>query len=121
MSRFEEHLHEVFGDGANRFSDTLREHLHKLWELGQEKPDPGHTPLHWGTENDVQMQERLEDAAVPSKGKRKLYPATIGFEPAGWGAPLDRDRTRPPCRDCGGRGLGDYPFPCHSCNGTGNG
>jgi hypothetical protein len=23
------------------------------------------------------------------------------------------------CSDCGGRGIGDYPFACHSCGGTG--
>lgn len=29
------------------------------------------------------------------------------------------DRVERVCNDCGGQGIGDYPFACHTCNGTG--
>lgn len=60
----------------------------------------------------------LAPEALPPPPKR--YPATVGTWSPEWPASSERDTTRPACPSCGGRGLGDYPFPCNVCGGSGN-
>lgn len=105
---FEQHMKESFGDRREDFTVNLTNHLRKLWMLGLKTPRP------------EDMTVREEDAFITGV-KNKLYPATVGKCSPDWGASDERDRTRPPCPSCGGRGLGDYPYPCNTCGGSGNG
>lgn len=105
---FDEHMQEAFGDRRQDFTLALTNRLRKLWLLA----------LKTRTGDDMTTAD--EDAFITGVYKR-TYPATGPGAPSGWGAPENRDRVRPPCRGCGGSGVGDYPYECHSCGGSGNG
>jgi len=104
---FQEHLQEAFGDRREEFSAILTDHLRRLWLLGVKTRAP------------EDMTAREEDAFITG-AEDKIYPATVGKCSPDWGASDERNRKRPPCPSCGGRGLGDYPYPCNTCGGTGN-
>ena len=105
---FQEHLKEAFGDRKDEFTVQLTDRLRKLWMLGVKTSRP------------EDMTPREEDVFLTGVVK-KQYPATVGKWVPEWTASERRDRSRPPCPSCGGRGVGDYPFPCNTCGGSGNG
>lgn len=107
--KFKQHIHDTFGDGADSFSDELLERLQHLWLLGNQEDLA-----------EAEAQEKARKLAM-DHGHPKIYPATTGKWTPEWPVSSDRDRSRPACPSCGGRGLGDYPYPCDSCGGTGNG
>jgi len=138
---FEDCLRHVFGERHADFSSRLRRDLFTLWETGlalgplhcrayKGSPGPGgfgRFPPELSYDSPPDSPEVSEPSEPQAKAKLaldpkpKLYPATVGKWEPEWGASSERNCTRPPCPSCGGRGLGDYPFPCDTCGGTGNG
>lgn len=104
---FQEHLQEAFGDRREDFTVMLTNQLRQLWLLGLKTRLP------------EDMTPRDEDEFLTGV-TGKLYPETVGKWSPEWPASSDRDRKRPACPSCGGRGLGDYPYPCTTCGGSGN-
>jgi hypothetical protein len=105
---FEAHLEEAFGEKHKEFTVLLRNRLRKFWLLA----------LKTRTGDDMTGHD--EDAFLHGV-VQKSYPATVGTMSPEWGPSSRRDTSRPACRGCGGRGLGDYPYECTVCGGSGNG
>ena len=105
---FDEHLKEAFGERHEEFTVVLRNRLRALWMLA----------LKTRTGDDMTVGD-VEAFLNGVYGRE--HPAVVDGMVPKMGPATDRDRRRPPCRGCGGTGMGDYPFPCNSCGGTGNG
>jgi len=105
---FEAHLQEAFGEKRKEFTVRLTNQLRVLWLLALK--------TRIGDDLTGHDEEKFLHGVV-----QKIYPATVGKTPPGFGSSSRRDRSRPACRGCGGTGLGDYPFECTNCGGSGNG
>ena len=102
---FDEHLLEAFGERHDEFTVALKKRLRALWMLA----------LKTRTGDDMTIGEFLNGVYG------REYPAVAkGFVPK-MDAATDRDRRRPFCKGCSGTGVGDYPYPCNTCGGSGNG
>lgn len=95
---FDRDLREVFGERAAEFNETLRGLLFELWKRGQ---NPTRVPL---SRHPVEIEDN--PGAIPAV-------TTQSFA-------VSRPAPKGDCRDCGGTGMGDYPWECHACHGTGN-
>jgi hypothetical protein len=111
---FEQHLRQVFGERHSEFSTVLRSQLRELWELAR-------TPFIARFVKDVGMRidPLHQEVADPQVVPNMQYPGTTASVSPRPASP-QRDRRRPPCRHCGGDGMGDYPYACNHCGGTGN-
>lgn len=86
---FEAALREAFGDGADDFSDELRERLRVLWNLG-----------------DTRQRMRL---------RLKIHPSWLDEGTRDTALEIPRHIG---CPDCDRTGA-DYPFGVERCGGTG--
>lgn len=111
---FEVHLRKVFGERHAEFSKALRDNLRELWRLAL------HTDVPTARETGARETGIREEQGSPAARSRPPYAATVGKWVPEHGPAAQRDVTCPPCPSCGGRGLGDYPFACNACGGSGN-
>jgi hypothetical protein len=132
---FEQCLGHVFGERHAQFSPQLRRDLFTLWELGLALGPP-HCREYEGSNGPggfgrfppelIFDRESAESnpAGVPvtrARENTQTYPAKVGSWSPECPASSERNTTRPACPSCGGgRGMGDYPFPCDTCGGSGN-
>lgn len=115
---FKEHLQQIFGQRHTEFSSTLRDSLRELWKLAKSSADG--TRAHRQQKKFKEALEEQDQTKQRVMQRPTLYPAKTGKWTPEVPAASDRDRTKPPCSSCGGRGMGDYPYPCDTCGGSGN-
>ena len=122
---FERHLNKVFGEGHAKFTPQLREHLRQLWRLALDSEPPVEREMTVREEDELIKRiefAKLQGIPVSRAHERtQAYPSTVGTWQPEAGPAIGRDTSKPPCPTCGGRGLGDYPYACNRCGGSGNG
>lgn len=104
---FDEHMQEAFGDRRQEFTVQLTNQLRKLWLMALQ------------TRAGEDVTARDEEAFLTGVYGR-TYPAVADGMAPKLPASSDRDTRRPMCGGCGGTGMGDYPYACNTCGGTGN-